>query len=224
MKKKIISFSLWGDNGLYNVGSIVNARLSKSIYAGWIPRFYVDKKSPSLTRIKSIDHVEVVEMEGRPDYSNMVWRMFAADDLDADYIVFRDCDSRLNWREKAAVESWIESEKDAHVMRDCHIHAHMRMLGGMWGIKGGILTDIRELCSSWNSSHDMNRKINDEDFLKERIWPRIKRSVLIHGYGYVWGGEDNALDFPRHPPFSGIHVGEVVQPSEEECNFFHSIK
>lgn len=40
MIKKIIAFSLWGDNPKYTVGAIKNAKLTSEIYPGWISRFY----------------------------------------------------------------------------------------------------------------------------------------------------------------------------------------
>jgi len=30
--KKVVSFSLWGDNPIYNIGAIRNAELAKEIY------------------------------------------------------------------------------------------------------------------------------------------------------------------------------------------------
>jgi len=36
MKKKIISFSLWGDKPMYTIGAIKNAKLAEEIYPGWI--------------------------------------------------------------------------------------------------------------------------------------------------------------------------------------------
>ena len=37
--KKVISFSLWGDNPKYTIGAIKNAELIDTIYPGWIGRF-----------------------------------------------------------------------------------------------------------------------------------------------------------------------------------------
>ena len=46
--------------------------------------------------------------------------------------VVRDTDSRLNVRERFAVEEWIKSGTEVHAMHD-HMH-HFKMLnGGMWG-------------------------------------------------------------------------------------------
>lgn len=53
------------------------------------------------------------------------------------YIV-RDSDSRLNARDRIAVEEWIESGKPIHSIRD-HVNHCFPMNGGMWGgIRGAI--------------------------------------------------------------------------------------
>ena len=43
--KKVISFSLWGDDPKYTIGAIRNAELAKTVYPGWVPRFYCAKNS-----------------------------------------------------------------------------------------------------------------------------------------------------------------------------------
>ena len=41
--KKIISFSLWGDNTRYLFGAIQNIELAKIYYPDWICRFYINE-------------------------------------------------------------------------------------------------------------------------------------------------------------------------------------
>ena len=41
--KKIISYSLWGNDPKYCVGAVKNALLRGKIYPNWISRFYVHK-------------------------------------------------------------------------------------------------------------------------------------------------------------------------------------
>ena len=48
--------------------------------------------------------------------------------------VSRDLDSRLNSRERAAVEEWLQSDKDFHFMRD-HPQHGTEVLGSAWGTK-----------------------------------------------------------------------------------------
>ena len=39
--KKLICFSLWGDDSTYTIGAIKNADLAKKHYPGWICRYYI---------------------------------------------------------------------------------------------------------------------------------------------------------------------------------------
>jgi len=46
--KKIISFSLFGDNPLYCFGAIENAKIANKIYEGWKTRFYIANDVPEI--------------------------------------------------------------------------------------------------------------------------------------------------------------------------------
>ena len=63
--KKIISFSLWGDNPKYLTGAVENIKLQKEFYPDWICRFYIHNSVPSYIhhRLKN-DGAEVIEKEG----------------------------------------------------------------------------------------------------------------------------------------------------------------
>ena len=53
--KKVISFSLWGDNPIYTIGAIKNAELAKEIYPDWTCRYYIGKSTPLEIVNKLID-------------------------------------------------------------------------------------------------------------------------------------------------------------------------
>ena len=59
--------------------------------------------------------VEIVEKQDVGNWTSMFWRFEAAYDSDADVVIFRDADSRLNMREKAAVDQWLVSDKNFHI-------------------------------------------------------------------------------------------------------------
>ena len=44
-KKKVISFSLWGDKPIYNIGAIRNAITAKEVYPDFECWFYIHKES-----------------------------------------------------------------------------------------------------------------------------------------------------------------------------------
>ena len=55
--KKIVSFSLWGEDPKYTIGAIENAKLVNEIYHGWISRFYCGKSVPE-NIINSLKYTE----------------------------------------------------------------------------------------------------------------------------------------------------------------------
>jgi hypothetical protein len=138
---KYLSFSLWGNKPIYNVGAIRNAELWKEIYPEWKMVVFYDNSVPEKTiqKLKSMD-VICEDMTGKNIYG-MFWRFFAVDLPNSEYSIFRDTDSRISLREKLAVDEWLSSGKTLHVMRDHPYHMipcgndRLGILGGMWGIK-----------------------------------------------------------------------------------------
>jgi hypothetical protein len=165
-----VSFSLWGDQPIYNVGTIRNAELMKTIYPDWKMIVYYDNTVPteSIEKLKELGAV-VKDMTGTDIYG-MFWRFFAHDEPDCEYAVFRDSDSRLTKREKLAVDEWINSGKSIHVMRDHPAHripygnSGLGILGGMWGIKSGIIP-LTDLINKYPKSKELQYG-NDQTFLK----------------------------------------------------------
>lgn len=137
----LVVFSVWGDNPLYAEGIKANIELAKVHYPGWKVRVYTDKP-------RGLDCEEIIKGPSRGS-EGMFWRFEAAADPNYHYIIFRDADSRLNAREAAAVTAWIESGKSLHIMRDHPDHKNWPILGGMWGIKGGVLTGIKKAMQLW---------------------------------------------------------------------------
>jgi hypothetical protein len=115
---KYVSFSLWGNNPLYNIGAIRNSELIKTIYPDWKMVVYYDKSVPKNTIDELIKNdVNVINMDDSDIFPSF-WRFLIADKEDCEYAVFRDCDSRISVREKLAVDEWVNSNKKIHVMRD----------------------------------------------------------------------------------------------------------
>lgn len=176
--KKIISFSLWGSNPTYTQGAIRNAELAFDIYPGWVCRYYVGKSTPIevINILKSFQNTEVIEMEVDGDWTGMFWRFYPASDEDVDVVIVRDCDSRVNKREKEAVMEWLDSDKGFHIMRDHPWHT-TEILGGMWGSKKGVIKNMKELIDDYIKGDFWQV---DQNFLKEKIYPIVKNNSLVH--------------------------------------------
>ena len=180
---KYLSFSLWGDQPIYNVGAIKNAELWKEIYSDWQMIVYYDNSVPTETidKLKSMD-VKLVDMSNKNIYG-MFWRFFANDLPNSEYSIFRDCDSRLTLREKLAVDEWIASKKTLHVMRDHPYHRipcgnfELGLLGGMWGIKGKKIK-INQLVSIYPNK-SLIKYGEDQTFLRV-IYNLFKNDKFTH--------------------------------------------
>jgi hypothetical protein len=176
--KKIISFCLWGTNPVYNVGAIRNAEIATEIYHDWVCRYYVGKSTPKdiIEKLKSFDNTEIIEMDVDGDWTGMFWRFYPASENDVDVVIVRDCDSRLNQREKDAVDEWLNSDKEFHIMRDHPAHG-TEILGGMWGSKKGIIKNMKEMIDEYIKGDFWQV---DQNFLREKIYPIVKDNSFVH--------------------------------------------
>jgi len=201
---KIISFSLWGDNPKYTIGAVKNAQLARRIYPDWLCRFYTGNDVPKniTEHLLSLD-AEVIDMDGT-GWNGMFWRFFAADS--DDIVLSRDTDSRLNNREKEAVDEWLNSDKDFHIMRDHPYHA-THILGGMWGCRNGILKNITEWISSFNKGVYDNKWQIDQIFLSQIIYPKIINKSIVHDEFF------QQQKFPS-PRINGEYVGSAFDEND----------
>ncbi len=116
--KKIIAFSLYGDNHRYLVGALENAILVKEVYPdGWTMRVYHDLTVPAdlLQSLRRLD-VETVDMTRSQLANRMCWRFLVASEPGISRFISRDIDSRLSHREAHAVRAWSRSAAPFHIM------------------------------------------------------------------------------------------------------------
>lgn len=187
MIKKVIAFSLWGEDSRYVDGAFANADLAAEIYPDWECRFYVDKSIPiefTIEMNKRLNTVvELMEFDDEPRTRNWgwcrtMWRFLAAET--SDVFISRDTDSRLSYREKAAVDEWLASDKDFHIMRDHPYHA-VPILAGMWGCRNGIADGMVEKIFEFAAAHKHNEeKQSDQIFLAEQIYDSVKNNSMVH--------------------------------------------
>jgi hypothetical protein len=210
--KKVISFSLWGNNPIYTIGAIRNAELSKDIYPDWVCRYYIGKSTPKdiIEKLNSFDNTEIIEMESDGDWTGMFWRFYAAGDEDVDVVIVRDCDSRVNIREKEAVDEWLNSDKGFHIMRD-HPYHTTEILGGMWGSKKGVVSNIKNLIDTYVKGNFWQV---DQNFLKEQIYPQIKNNCLVHDEFF------EKKPFPSKRP-KNLFVGQAFKENDDFLHIEH---
>ena len=132
-----------------------------------------------------MNNTELYIMQEPGDWNGMFWRFYAASDPNVDVVISRDTDSRLTLREKAAVDEWLDSDKDFHIMRDHPCHA-APIMGGMWGVRNGLLLDMSKSIREFPKE---DRWQIDQDFLREVIWPRIVNHAYTHDEYFTIGGQ-----------------------------------
>jgi hypothetical protein len=205
--KKIISFSLWGDNPKYTIGAIRNAELTPIIYPGWISRFYCGESVPTdiIKTLISLPNTEVVMMDVDGDWTGMFWRFYACED--SDIMLSRDTDSRLSNREKLAVDEWLESDKDFHIMRD-HPYHNTEILGGMWGVRNGLLKNMKQLINDYTKGDFWQV---DQNFLREKIYPLVVNNSFTHDTYLNYN--TNSKQFPSKS-INKEFVGDVFDENE----------
>ena len=212
--KKIISYSLWGDNPKYTIGAIRNAELTPIVYPGWISRFYCGESVPTdiIKSLISLPNTEVVMMDVEGDWTGMFWRFYACED--SDIMLSRDTDSRLSNREKLAVDEWLESNKDFHIMRD-HPYHKTEILGGMWGVRNGLLKNIKELIGDYTKGDFWQV---DQNFLREKIYPLVINNSFTHD-SYL-NYNINSKTFPSER-INREFVGDVFDEKENRNPEYH---
>ncbi len=176
--KKVISFSLWGDDEKYCIGAVKNADLASVHYPGWVCRYHVGTSTPRLyvDQLRAKDNTEVILRAEPGDWTGMFWRFEDASDLSVGAMISRDTDSRLSARESAAVNEWLASDKKFHIMRDHPYHA-TEILGGMWGVKNPYLGDMKYLISKYTKGDFWQV---DQNFLRTIIYPIVNNRSFVH--------------------------------------------
>jgi len=210
--KKVISFSLWGEDPKYCVGAIKNAILAQEHYPGWICRYHVGSSTPKkyINELHAQPNVELVLKSEPGDWTGMFWRFEDASDLSVEAMISRDTDSRLGGREAKAVAEWLSSDKKFHIMRDHPYHA-TEILGGMWGVKNPFLGDMKHLINSYIKGNFWQV---DQDFLKQVIYPIVARHSCVHDEYF----EKRPFPMEREP---GFFVGQAFDKDDNKLHPEH---
>ena len=201
----VIAFSLWGRHPRYLRGAMRNLLLIPELYPGWVARIYLDSTVPAAFR--DVAQGLGAEVRLQPDAQSLrqrlCWRFQVANDPTVGRFLVRDCDSVVNTREVRAVEQWLASNQYFHVMRDWWTHTDP-VLAGMWGGIAGVLPDLQRMLELYRPA-TMDTATIDQQFLRERIWDGVRRSVLVHDRCYR---SAHSQPWPDPTPAGSGHVGQ----------------
>ena len=133
--------------------------------------------------------------------------------------MIRPLDSPTTEREMDAINEFLDSSKEFHIMRD-NIHHDVPILGGTWGIK--LTSNMRSKMDQsfvkmfgsdiFFTSHD--KRGPDQDLLGKYIWPWAKDFAMGHD-SYSCMKYANSRPFPtrRKDKFCNF-VGCIGEASE----------
>ena len=201
----VIAFSLWGRHPRYLRGAMRNLLLIPELYPGWVARIYLDSTVPAAFR--DVAQGLGAEVRLQPDAQSLrqrlCWRFQVANDPTVGRFLVRDCDSVVNTREVRAVGQWLASNQYFHVMRDWWTHTDP-VLAGMWGGIAGVLPDLQRMLDLYRPA-TMDTATIDQQFLRERIWEGVRRSVLVHDRCYR---SAHSQPWPDPTPAGSGHVGQ----------------
>ena len=198
-KKNLICFCIWGNCNLYNYGIWENAMLIPKIYPGWIMRvYYTESCNQDIIReLKKLPYVECSLFLTDNSFRNTMLRFLPAYEKNNNIVIVRDADSRINRREKAAVDEWLNSDKDFHIMRD-HPKNRSKILAGLWGVRNQLLVGKLDQFFEWFDNPPNTRFSSDQQFLARKIYPFVKKKTMIHASFNAY--EPWALPFPKDAP------------------------
>ena len=201
-KRRLIAISLYGTDARYIKGALENCRLAATVYPDWRVRLYLEHTIPASPFIEA--GAEVIPMSRSMGTSGMFWRFLAAFDRSVERVIFRDADSRVNVREASAVAAWVASGKPMHALYDHPCHAHVAIMGGLWGVVGGALPESAHTALPQKKS----RYNDDQSWIAQHCLPHLEGRILRHTSVPLLYPAD---PFPPHQPYAG-YCGQRVDP------------
>lgn len=203
-KKRVIAFSLWGNQARYIYGSLRNLLLANDLYPDWELWFYVDDTVPpqAIDLFKQLGAKIILQASGQSERQRLCWRFQVANAPDVGYFLVRDADSVFSVRECLAVDEWLDSGKYFHIIRDWWTHTDL-ILAGLWGGVAGVLPDIKADVDDY-SPESVHTPNIDQWYLRDRLWRHIKQSCLIHDRCF---DAFDAIPVPGKIPEGNAHIG-----------------
>jgi hypothetical protein len=191
-QKKCISYSLFGYgrsqfDGCFSFPSYLrslylNIRLARLLYPGWDIVVNTDQQTYDAFKelFDKTKDLTIRINEADKLCKMMLWRLKPVFEMEKgeykySHVICRDTDSPLTYRERQAVQYWIDRDKTMHAITDSVSHT-IPLMGGMIGIRPAYFT--MRFGSEWNdlvssTGIDYSRKGSDQDFLNAVIYPKV---------------------------------------------------
>jgi hypothetical protein len=179
----VVSTTLYGGDIRYLKGAIYNAILCKEFFPDWEFRVYhEDGFIDSILDNLRNEGAKLINV-GKTTIVPSMWRFHVYDDTNVNYFISRDLDDRLNRHDAELVQEWIESGYPFHIIRSHSGHRN-EVLAGMWGGKARYFDDFDMNFEMDNFKYTTRRKEEDQNFLGDVLYPKIRNLSLVHGYDF----------------------------------------
>jgi len=219
----VISFSLFGADPKYRAGMLENVQASTAVYPGWHLHIHCDR--PNYTAL--LEHALGVHVhlfcpqETSEGSQGMSWRFRSAASPEADAVLFRDADSQLTRREAQAVEEWLKSGFDVHLIRDHPAHTSP-IMGGMFGVRRDAKSLLARQLMHDSQRYRLTSYGDDQVFLATVFYPRIRHTALLHTSCIRYFGE---FTLPLRPQEVGeLFIGAYAHLTREEQEAFEQVR
>lgn len=213
--KNIVSFCLYNNNKMYLTGALKNLEQYTKQYPNIKCYFYVRDDVPKniVDEIKKKGGI-VINCVNMVNWYMMFCRFLPFENPENKFYLSRDCDCRLINREIKAIEQWVLSNKNFHIIRD-HPWHNTLILGGMWGARNFSLPNLRFLIMKWCLYYvNLNEKKDkgpDQYFLKN-LYNNVVNEIYVNDEFFNYEKVKFKINCERK---NKIYIGEAYDENEK---------
>ncbi|XP_047479827.1 uncharacterized protein LOC125032611 [Penaeus chinensis] len=221
--RRVISFSLYGNDARFWKAFRKNFDLIKTQFPGWVVWVYTDPRGrenimcPLLRDFPFLYVCDVTNLPSLGDVTsihNMIWRALPLGDARLSAFFVRDSDALLLEREAEAVKEWMSENKTFHVLRDHPRHIGP-IMGGLWGVRWDhvgararhSLVAVRDAII--RTARGKFRKGDDQPILWKTLYPRMKGDLVAHDSFSCERFPEGSRPFPTQR-VNGTYIGNYA--------------
>ena len=212
MALKIFSFCLYGNQEKYCKGLLKNLECIQNIFSDFLVWVYIgdNVNEKTISDISKFENTKII-FTNEKGHINKFFRFFPIDNTNVEICIVRDADSRIYDRDVSCIKDFFNSEKLFHIIRDHPNHHTWKIMAGMWGIKKGLVDNIKILYEKWKEQKSIIDFWDDQIFLSDILHPLVKDNVLVHeAFLTSFESQSSKTSF-KVPILNGHFVGQVYE-------------
>lgn len=178
----VIGFSVWGTATSYFYGLLDNCLIIKDELPEFTYFVYHNNSLPTNIKdiLETLGNVRLIQMNNTNDKRNTMWRFLPAFYKNVNVFLSRDTDSRIEPKEIKAIQDWLKSDKNFHIIRNHPAHKR-KILAGLWGCRNNILRPLyKDYLNYISKPYTANNWIVDEIFLEQIVYPYVMRLNTVY--------------------------------------------